>query len=83
MGYTYEVGASTLNNNLSNFTSILFSLQYSWIHPDPFEKNMTLSGEIFQKQGEEKAELVSYELNIGERICSKCYNSYIAYDRYN
>ena len=29
------------------------------------------------EQGEEKAELVGYELNIGERICSKCYNSYI------
>jgi len=37
MGYTYEVGASTLNNNLSNFTSILFSLQHSLIRPDPFE----------------------------------------------
>jgi len=33
------------------------------------------------EQGEEKAELVGYELNIGERICSKCYNSYIAYKR--
>ncbi|CAJ0850271.1 9601_t:CDS:1, partial [Entrophospora sp. SA101] len=24
-----------------------------------------------------------YELNIGERICSKCYNSHIAYNRHN
>ena len=35
------------------------------------------------EQGKEKAELVGYELNIGERICSKCYNSHIAHDRHN
>nr|CAG8479614.1 10353_t:CDS:2 [Entrophospora candida] len=36
----------------------------------------------FTKQGKEKAKPVGYELNIGERICFKWYNSYIAYDRY-
>ena len=36
------------------------------------------------EKGKEKAELVgNYELKIGEKICSKCYNFYMAYDRNN
>jgi hypothetical protein len=36
------------------------------------------------ENGKEKAELVgNYELKTGEKICSKCYNSYIAYNRNN